>query len=326
MKLNIVRQPLIVAILLLLVATLCGFARFNLLPSSSEMIASSHFFLGQYVHGLQVAWPQLSVIACVVLTLLTGLTLGRMGARFALYANVSSLTLSLYGILACNLFIGQDYLIGSIVAFLLARGLSNFCNSYRNGYTFDKLFRGAVYIGLLPLFSPETLPLLLLVPWGVLIFKRTIREVVVAFAGLSVALLATCYLSWGSAVGFFTPLSTLFHAFITHSGLHLLQGISPVLLAFLGLVLFLTICAMLFFFGDHYSLGSKARAVLTFDLGVLLICGTLFFVPCSTATLFAWIAVPVSLLLPFFFVRIRANFSFSLYLTLLLLCIARFWY
>ena len=64
----------------------------------------------------------------------------------------------------------------------------------------------ALYLGLLPLVAPAALPLLLLLPLAVQLFRRTLRELTVALAGVLLPLFVLCYINWGVGGDFAAPL------------------------------------------------------------------------------------------------------------------------
>lgn len=326
MKFDVARQPLLSAVAVLLLVAVAGVVRYALNPLPAETVEGFRALTFEWLGVVEQRWPSISLAAAITLLLLTGLTLGRIGVRYNLYAVGTCLGVSLYGILSCGIFVGKDFLTGFLAAFLLSRVLSNYCASLRNGYAFDALFRGSFYLGLMLLVYPTAFPFVLLLPWTLLTFKRTLREAVVALSGLLLPPATVCYLWWGAGNEFLAPLAQLWQAFIAPSGFRLLETLSPVVLLFLGFSLFLLLCAVLFFMGDRYASGSKARTILTYDLGVLLLASALFPTPSSTATLFAVAAVPASLVLPFLFVRIRPEFALLAYSSMLILCVLRFWW
>lgn len=107
-----------------------------------------------------------------------------MTIRYNLYSVGTCLAIPLYGAIVCGLAVGSDYLPAFTAAALLALSVKNFARSFCNGYGFDAIFRASLYLGLLPFVSTAALPLLLILPPAVLLFRRTLREAVVAVAGV----------------------------------------------------------------------------------------------------------------------------------------------
>ena len=128
-----------------------------------------------------------------LLMLFTGMSIGRLTVRYNLYSVGTCLAIPLYGAIACGLAVGGDCLTTFAASALLALATKNFCRSYCNGFGFDAIFRASLYIGLLPLVATAAAPLLILLPLAVMLFRRTLREVAVAVAGLLLPALTLCY-------------------------------------------------------------------------------------------------------------------------------------
>ncbi|MFQ7502396.1 MAG: hypothetical protein ACLRMJ_03265 [Alistipes finegoldii] len=127
--------------------------------------------------------------------LFTGMSVGRLTVRYNLYSVGTCLAIPLYGAIACGLAVSGDCLTTFAASALLALATKNFCRSYCNGFGFDAIFRASLYIGLLPLVATAAAPLLILLPLAVMLFRRTLREVAVAVAGLLLPALTLCYVN-----------------------------------------------------------------------------------------------------------------------------------
>lgn len=320
MKFDVARQPLLPAAAILVLAAIAGSvcALSSPQPAPEATAPTVRWLFLVVAHR-----PILSSVTAAVLLLGAGLTVGRLGVRYNLYAVGSCLGVSLCGLLASGILTGGDYLAGMLAAFLLARVFRFYCASLRNGYTFDALFRGSFCLGLLPLVYPPALVFVPLAAWALVCFKRTLREAVVALAGLLLPPAAVGYLWWALAGSFAQPFAGLWQVFLAPGGLNLFDPVSPVAPFALCFVLFLVLCAALFFLSERYASGMRVRAILLFDLGALALAGALFLVPSVTAAAFALSAVPAAILLPFLFVRIRPALAAAAYLVLLLLCLIR---
>lgn len=148
------------------------------------------------------------------------------------------LPIPLYAIVACGIATGGNYLAGFAASMLLALATKNYCRAFCNGYGFDAIFRASLYLGLMPLIYAPALPLLLLLPLAVLLFRRTFREVVVATAGLLLPIFTACYVSWGSGAEFTAPLVTVGQSAIEGMPLQLFLDIPlPALVMAGGIVL-----------------------------------------------------------------------------------------
>ena len=224
---------------------------------------------------------------------------------------------ALYGAIACGLAVGGDCLTTFAASALLALATKNFCRSYCNGFGFDAIFRASLYIGLLPLVATAAAPLLILLPLAVMLFRRTLREVAVAVAGLLLPALTLCYVNWAAGGEFLAQVAEPGSAFIAGTPLSLFLSTPVQNLVLPGAVFLLDLTALLFFLSDIYALGTKPRLIFIFNISALLLTAAALCGPAATPATVALAAVPSAVLLPFMFVRIHRAIALPLYLLLL---------
>ena len=314
MKFDIARQPLVPAFLTL--AALAVVAMWNAGgPAVSMAVQAGHAAgtvdigrnaagalavssPGELLAQFQAAHPVWARWIAGLLMLFTGMSVGRLTVRYNLYSVGTCLAIPLYGAIACGLAVGGDCLTTFAASALLALATKNFCRSYCNGFGFDAIFRASLYIGLLPLVATAAAPLLILLPLAVMLFRRTLREVAVAVAGLLLPALTLCYVIAGTPLSLFlsTPVQNL---------------VLP------GAVFLLDLTALLFFLSDIYALGTKPRLIFIFNISALLLTAAALCGPAATPATVALAAVPSAVLLPFMFVRIHRAIALPLYLLLL---------
>lgn len=333
MKFDIARQPLVPAFLTL--AALAVVAMWNAGgPATDTAALASHAAEtvdtgrnaaralavsspGELLTQFQAAHPVWARWIAGLLMLFTGMSVGRLTIRYNLYSVGTCLAIPLYGAIACGLAVGGDYLTAFAASALLALATKNFCRSFCNGFGFDAIFRASLYIGLLPLVATAAAPLLILLPLAVMLFRRTLREVTVAVAGLLLPVLTLCYVNWGAGGGFLAPVAELGSALISGMPLSLFLSTPVQNLVLLGAVFILDLMALLFFLSDIYALGTKPRLIFIFNISVLLLAAVVLCGPAATPGTVALAAVPSAVLLPFMFVRIHRAIALPLYLLLL---------
>lgn len=273
--------------------------------------------LGDLLTQFQTDHPAWAQLAAGIVLLITGMIVGRIAIRYNLYTVGTCLQIPLYGIVACGIFIGPRYLAGYLASMLLALATKNYCRAFRSGYSFDAIFRGSLYLGLLPLVYPPGAPLLLLLPLAVLIFHRTLREIAVAIAGASLPLLIACYLNWGIGGEFAAPAVTLAEIVLSGDFLQLFSSIPLPALVMLGALGMLLLGAFFLFLNDIYATGTKPRFILFYNIGILVLALGLLCCPATTPEAFALLAIPAGLLLPVLFVRIHRLIALCIYLLFL---------
>lgn len=202
MKIDIARQPLVPAFMTLFALAVAAMCAGIPVSDTSGAVRDALPLLGGQLARFQAAYPVWSKFAAGFMLLFTGMCAGRITIRYNLYTVGTCLPIPLYAIVACGIATGGNYLAGFAASMLLALATKNYCRAFCNGYGFDAIFRASLYLGLMPLVYAPALPLLLLLPLAVLLFRRTFREVVVATAGLLLPIFTACYVSWGSGAEF----------------------------------------------------------------------------------------------------------------------------
>lgn len=327
MNLNIARQPLIPAFLTL--TALAVFAMWRaasitapLAPSITIPTAGAMAIPSpeELLTRLQERWPVWSSCLGALLMIFTGTSIGRLTVRYNLYGAGTCLAIPLFGSITAALALGYNFLPVLTAATLLALAFKNYSRSFRSGYSFDALFRASLYLGMLPLVAPSLLPMIALLPLAVILFHRTLREAVVAVAGVLLPVFAFCYVNWGAGGSFAAPLHLAWEAFTQGSPLEAVRAIPTQALITLGIILLLDLGALFCFLGDIYAVGTKPRAIL-----ILAFCLLVLFVlfvpaalnPTSTTAVINLVAVPSAILLPFLLVRIHRIPASILYLILI---------
>ena len=319
MKFDIARQPLVPAFLTL--AALAVVAMWNAGgPAVSMAVQAGHAAgtvdigrnaagalavssPGELLAQFQAAHPVWARWIAGLLMLFTGMSVGRLTVRYNLYSVGTCLAIPLYGAIACGLAVGGDCLTTFAASALLALATKNFCRSYCNGFGFDAIFRASLYIGLLPL--------------AVMLFRRTLREVAVAVAGLLLPALTLCYVNWAAGGEFLAQVAEPGSAFIAGTPLSLFLSTPVQNLVLPGAIFLLDLTALLFFLSDIYALGTKPRLIFIFNISALLLTAAALCGPAATPATVALAAVPSAVLLPFMFVRIHRAIALPLYLLLL---------
>lgn len=324
MQFDIARQPLVpafVTLAALVVTATCHTDAHALLPAAVHDAVPPGGLalpsLGELLTQFQLLSPVWGHLLAGFLLLYTGMVIGRLTIRYTLYGVGTCLAIPLYAIAACGIALSADYLAAAAASALMALSMKHFCRAFCNGYGFDALFRASASLGLLVLVSAAAAPLLLLLPFAVLLFRRTVRECVVAVAGLLLPLLAVCYVNWGAGGEFTAPILAQADAFLAGTPLALFGQLPVQALAMLGGITLLTLLAVFFFLTDFYAAGTKPRFVLIFHTGAFFLTLAQLFGPAATPALFGLAAVPAAVLLPLLFVRIHRTIALPVYLILL---------
>lgn len=320
---SIVRQPLLAALFsLLCFALFIGMGAGRTLTAGGLFPATAVAEGGASVLAPAVdAWQQSHPgwARTIVAALLTagGFLLGRATARCRLYLMRCNLPVPLFALVAGMYFPKSGWLADTLILFLTVLACCNLFRSFRNGFSFDRLFRAALYLGILPLLNSGLWLELLLLPFALILFKRSTRESLVVAAGAILPAAACCYICWACGQPFDEALRTIV---VFPDSWHDLRLPFPDLRA---LITASVTCAAVIFavalhLRDRHTVGTRPRLIIIFALGQLLLTLLLMALPATAAVGSLLLAVPVTLLLPVLFLQLSDIPAVTLYL----LCIA----
>lgn len=320
MRFDLVKQPLLPALFTLLLLALVGLSRAAAgplpadprwgVPAEALPLLPAASALAQF----GAAFPLLTKLLGGLILLYTGAMLGRLSVRCNLYGTSTCLAIPLYGTAMLGPLTGGAFAEAIVASMLLMLSVRNFCLGYQNGFGFDRLFRGALFLGLLLLTEPAAAPLVVLLPSAIIRFRRTSRELLVAVAGLLFPLAAAAYINWGLGGTLAAPFEALFHRAAAGGWGALAQTAPTALLPYVVLLFAANLAATLLFRANSYNVGTRARHILLFTTQMLLWCLLTLVLPGASVATLALTAVPSALLLPVLFIRIRRRLARLLYL------------
>lgn len=327
MKILIARQPFVPAFLTLTLVTAAALwgvpapdaATREPVARVADMIGSGMAISmpGEMLLQFQLSFPVWARWTALFAALFAGMSIGRISVRTNLYGVSSCLTIPLFGIFACALAGSEVSAMLFVTALLLASSVRLYCAAFRNGHSFDAMFRASFCLGLLVLIRPVALPLLLLLPFSILLFQRTLRESVVAVAGLLLAPAVLCYVNWAMGGTFAAPLIAVRNEFLGGIVFMLFRAADEWWLWTAGVFMGLNCWGIGSIAAHFYSVGTRARYLLLYNIGVMVLCMATLCGPAATTADAAWMAVPSAVLLPFLFVRMFPPLATLLYLLLL---------
>ena len=319
MKFDIAQQPFVPAFLTLAVLVVAALLRSNVPAAALPFDGSFPAWLpAESLAAFQTACPGWTKALCGLLLFVTGIRTGHFAVRYNLYSVNTCIAIPFYGVVACGAAAGTVDLTACLCSLLLAFSISNFCRAYAPNYAFNIIFRASLYLGTALVLIPQTAPLLLLLPLAVVHFRRTVRETIVALAGLLLVPLTLCYIDWGMGAPFFAPLLALGEQLIGSGPFFaLVESISLSTRFLLGALLLCLIFGFYFLSSGRLAINSKPRVILYYNMEALLLALTVLCLPGASLPLFALAAVPAAVLLPVFFVRAYRSMGRAIYVLLL---------
>lgn len=316
---DIIRQPLPVATLTFLAVVIVAFVRAWVTQRFAGEIPAVNAPLGYYTAAFRQSWPLLSATASIIMLLIAGFFVGRSTVRAELYTTRCFLAMPLFGVVSCGLLLSSDFLTQSLTLLLMALASHNFYNSFHRHYCFDRMFRGALYVGTIPLIYAPGVGLLLLLPLVVLLFRRTLREAVVATAGAILPLFFVSFIRWAFSGGFDEPARQIAAAVMTAAEYRFFDGNTLFSLIAWGLILFLLICSIAGVLLDIRMLRTKPRNILFYNFYVLCIVAGICFMPYFSPITLTLAAPAAATLTPVVLTKFNSTVAAMLYTVLILL-------
>ena len=316
---DIIRQPLPVATFTFLVVVIVAFVRAWVTQRFAGEIPAVSAPLGYYTAALRLSWPLLSAAASIVMLFVAGFLIGRSSVRAELYATRCFLAMPLFGVVSCGVLLSSDYLTQSLTLLLLALASRNYYNSFHRHYCFDRMFRGSLYVGLIPLLYAPGAGLLLLIPLVVLLFRRTLREAVVALSGAILPLFFAGFIHWAAGGRFYGPVRQVAAAITSDSGYRFFDGNTLFSLIAWGVIFFLLICSAAGVLLDIRTLKTKPRNILFYNLYVLCVVAGIYFVPYSSPVTLTLVAPAAATLIPVVLTKFNSAAASMFYTVLILL-------
>lgn len=329
MPFNVVKQPLIPAFFTLLVLLVVGLLR-TTEPSLDSVTMDDGLrgagltlpALDRLLLVFQLRFPHLSHWIGGLLALYTGISLGRLTLRYNLYGTGTCLAISLYGVTLLGTMRSGEFFPAIVSSMLLMLAFKNYCLSYCNGFGFDRIFRGSLFISLLVLVYPAAAPLILLLFFVVRLFNRTTRELIVALAGLLFPIALLCYLNWALGGSLMAPLVNWYGAYMSGEWGGVVLHATLVEQIYCAVLLVVTLFSLALFRTNRYNVNTKARHILRLCGRLLLLTLCTFAMPAASTVSLALMAVPVTLLLPVLFIRVHQPLAQTLYPLLLAASVA----
>lgn len=319
MQVSIIRQTPAASVMLMLLLVTIAFVRFALAPYGDELITGGVATLGELVDRLQSTYPVWGWILSGLTIFISAFNIGKTTSSLGLYPQRTTITIPLFAIISCGIFIATDSLAVSIATLLSVQTMRYLCGGYVRGTDLNFALYAGLCAGIAPLFYAPTTTLLLLLPVAIMMFGLSWREIIVMIVGAIFPLAATCYVDWLCGDEFATPAISLYEAFTGNYEYTLWSSESVVALTLMGIILFATICGIIAFFGDRRSVAVRPRTILAFNIVFLAITLVSFSLPSATVGLFSIVAIPASVLIPVGLVHARDLFANLLFMTIIVL-------
>ncbi len=283
------------------------------MPAGDETMPNTLTPIGELLQSLQSSMPTLSIVMWGIALFIAALDVGRFGPKYSLYPAYTLMAIPVFGILAGGVMVSSDYLLSMVAMMVMLLGTKYLIRCIMRTDSFNDLSLAMLYYGALPLIIAPAAVLYVALPILVLMVRSTWRDWVVAVASLLFPLAAVCYWNWCAGDGFITIAEQIYTSVFTASEFSFFSTLNVAGIVLLGVIIIMTLCAVILIISDKYSIKIKSRAVMRFNAMMLLAVLVMFFLPSATASLFTLVAVPAAMLIPLIFVRMGVGFTETLY-------------
>ena len=309
------------SVTLIIVVTLSTL-RSVFMPVGDEAIVNTPTPVGILLQNMQSNMPMLSAVVWWVSLLFAGFSVGRYAAKYSIYPAYTLMAIPVFAVLASAVIVSGDYLVSSVALLLMLLASKYIHRCVMRTKSFNDVSLAMLSFGMLPLvFAPAAI-LYVALPFLILSLYHSWRNLLVALGSLALPLFAVCYWEWCAGEEFLAPARLIYSSMLGESEFKLFATLNPASILLLGVVILMVLCGVSLIISDRYSLKTNSRSVMLFNALVMFVVVGMFFLPSSTATTFAILAVPVAMLVPLVFVRMGTGFTETLYRLMLLAAVA----
>lgn len=319
MRIDILKQPLMVTLLLFAALAVLFCLRFVSFPYPGEL-AASHAPVALLLQGAAARVPSLSMIISLLLVFSNGLAISRILSSHMVLSSRTYLPMIIYLITGCGVWYAGADPASLLGAFLLIRASECFIASFVRTSTFDITFRGAFLVGIIPILYPPAAIYLIMIPIAMVIFKRRGREAVVSLIGGVLPMLTYAYIMWILDFGFIATFTSFWAQLTTDYAFEApFESIPEIMQAVsMGLIAAMTAAGLVSFAIFSGKMRTRARAIFMYAIALLVVGCASLFIPAAGPLGMLFIALPVSLIMPAFFSNLPGVISGAAYLALLL--------
>lgn len=317
MNISVEKQTPVMAVVSFAVIVAAAYLRFAVAPYDNETAGAWVLpTAGEYISQVAATYPVWSIVISAALTFAAGIFVVQTGNRFALYPSQTFLSLPLFGFAACGIFISADTLVASLSTFLAAMTLWFICRGYLRERDLSAMLYAGLSIGVMVLVSKSGAVYVAAALSAIFILSFSARELFVLFVAMLLPPALCCYGVWALGGDFIDPVMQFREALIGRSPVGVFGDNAVGALVMCGLLGFVLFFSSMMFLANRFMVSVKSRGILMFGMALACLSVLMTILPSATPAEFAVAAVPVSVILPVWFMREERRFTAILYLSL----------
>jgi hypothetical protein len=296
MKLDASRQPFVFSAAMgVLMAALFVFRRLTM-PYPVEETFTGGMPLASMLAAFGVAHPWWCAAVVLILTVWTLLIVVQLTVKYAPVTGRNYLPIQMFIMVSGGILVSGEILAAVAAAWLLVHAVRQFIFSLHKEYRFTEVFRAGLYLGIIPLLYAPSVPLLVLLPMAMVIFRRTFREGLVCLVGAVTAIPVAGFVHWAMGESAWFIYDEIWQRITEGEMFGFLDGVPSTSMGIAGgAMLLLSLIAALWSLAHKKGARKKQyRFVLFLTLMLVVLLGTLA-IPGSSATVLPLVAVSMSL-------------------------------
>lgn len=302
------RKSALPAIMLLVVIIIATALRSRLAPLAIELADTP--FLGSTS----------ALILAAILLFITGFMAGKIQLRSGLSKGYNTLSIPLYGLIACGVVFSPHSLASAASSLGFALAIHFILRSLHQSGERDSLFFASFLLGTMVLITPPSIVLVGVIPLAFLTLALSLRQLFLMVVGYLIPLFASSYLMWYRGGEFWDLTRNIF----SHLATPQMESIQQP--PYLAIAMVVAMIAILIW-GAIYSairpdkmmMLARVRRATHFFVWLLVLTLLIAFIPACNLSLFAIIAVPAATLLSYMLSLLPNTQSTIAYWVLLLL-------
>lgn len=261
--------------------------------------------LGVMLEEFALSMPALSGYIMLFFVLLNAILITRIVIRNMIYTDKVFMPAIVYIAVACGSYFGPESITGVAAAWLMVCSADLIINSFRRQKQYSRTFLASVLWGSVLLIYAPAAVFIILVPAALVVFRKDWHETVIAIIGFILPITIGSYIYWGMGEEFRYLGQVLYDSVMCYDiqAAFPADFLRPDLLVFWGVTSLITIISILIFFGRASLIRTRPYKSIVFFIWMLVLSAALFVAPCRSVSDFPIIALPLSVIMPFFFNR-----------------------
>lgn len=279
---------------------------------------SNGYSLATQINELISSWNTVGTFVVPILISINAFEITRLASKNMVLGVRNYSPMIFYLIISCGIFLPS--LASCIASFCIIESSIYASKSFRRALSFDYTFKAGLMLGLACLFVFECIFMAIPLFIALWTFRRTPRECIVSFVGFLFPFFVRSYVQWLFLDRPFLETYQLGWQSINWSWMSqvFISTTGIVQLMFVSLVILIICLSLSLIFANYKKMRKRALRLSVFFCWQLLVSLLIFIFSSNPLYGYSILAIPISVIMPYFFVCIKNRISTILYLCLLL--------